>query len=195
MSIIRFTEDDIEQLKNKDARLSEFIDRIGAIERQGNDNIFLSIVEAIISQQLSSKVADVIIRRFYDRFDIITPETIISLEEDDIKRVGLSSRKVRYIKSLANVVAEGKLDLESLRDMSDNEVIDQLIMLDGIGRWTAEMLLIFTLKRRDVLPVTDLGIRRGLQHIYGEDVDYSEVKNNFSPYNTLLSFYLWEIGK
>lgn len=194
MSIIRFSSNEIKELAEKDPQMARAIEVIGNIEREGYDDIFAAIIESIVSQQLSGKVAEKIIGRLRDLLGGITPGNIISKSPEEIKSVGLSERKVKYILGVASAVTEGTLDCDALTRMSDAEVVDKLICLPGIGEWTAQMLLIFALGRKNILSYKDLGIRKGLSLLYGSDYNFDEIYLRLSPYNTLASFYLWEIS-
>jgi DNA-3-methyladenine glycosylase II len=127
-----------------------------------------------------------------------TPMEIISTSDIELKsKIGLSSKKVQYLKDLSTRVVEQKLDLDLLSTMSDEEVINQLIQVKGIGRWTAEMFLIFCLGRPDVLPVTDLGIRKAMQKIYSipelpKPAEMLAIAQPWRPHRTVATWYLWK---
>lgn len=127
-----------------------------------------------------------------------TPMEIISTSDIELKsKIGLSSKKVQYLKDLSTRVVEQKLDLDLLSTMSDEEVINQLIQVNGIGRWTAEMFLIFCLGRPDVLPVTDLGIRKAMQKIYSipelpKPAEMLAIAQPWRPHRTVATWYLWK---
>jgi DNA-3-methyladenine glycosylase II len=127
-----------------------------------------------------------------------TPMEIISTSDIKLKsKIGLSSKKVQYLKDLSTRVVEQKLDLDLLSTMSDEEVINQLIQVKGIGRWTAEMFLIFCLGRPDVLPVTDLGIRKAMQKIYSipelpKPAEMLAIAQPWRPHRTVATWYLWK---
>ena len=195
MSIIVFTNEEMSILASRDEKMAKAIEVIGPINREAVDDVFTAIIESIVSQQLSGKVADIICKRLHNLLGIINPSNIMKTEDDVIKSVGLSYRKVSYIKGVANAVINGSLDIDNLQNLSDREVIDELVKLKGIGEWTAEMLLIFALKRKDVLSLKDLGIRRGIEYLYDDQsIDIVKLKNKFSPLNSLASLYLWEIA-
>jgi len=195
MSILNFTYEDICILKSRDERLAKVINAIGELDRKGSDDIFSAIIESIVSQQLSGRVADVIYNRLQNLLSEVTPENIFKKTAEEIKSVGLSMRKAIYIKSIADAVINKEVDIENFVNMSDEEVINELVKFHGIGEWTAEMLLIFCLKRPDILSYKDLGIKKGLEYLYFDrKIDFKEIKKKFSPYCSLLSFYLWEIS-
>lgn len=195
MKTIIFEDKEMRILASKDIKMAKVIAEIGIINREYSDDIFSALIESIISQQLSGKVAEIINDRFNKLMGNCSAERIHNMSIDEIRSVGLSERKASYIKGVAEAVVSGNLDIEALRSMSDREVIDELVKLKGIGQWTAEMMLIFALGRKDILSINDLGIRRGIEYLYYDSViDYEEIRARYSPLNTLASFYLWEIA-
>ena len=162
MKILNFTDKDINELKSRDRRLAVVINGL-IVNREGTEDIFASIIHSIVSQQVSRKVADLIFDRLTSLASGIDAQSIYNLSVDSIKSAGMSQRKAEYIRSVACAVIEKRLLIDKLPLMDDEDVIKELVKLDGIGRWTAEMLLIFCLKRADILPVSDLGIRRGIE--------------------------------
>jgi len=193
--IIAVSEQEASLLIEKEPRLQGVIEQSGLLSRgrQGYD-FFSDLLSSIVSQQLSIRVAEVIWGRFKELFSVLTPAAVLSAENDYIRSAGLSRRKVEYIKCAAEAVDSGALLIASFPDMEDEEVIAELVKLRGIGRWTAEMLLIFTLNRRNVLSIGDLGIRKALQCLYGDKPDFREIFQRFSPCCTALSLYLWELA-
>ncbi len=159
---------------------------------------FVNLVDSIIGQQLSGKVADVIFGRFKGLFGAgkITPPAILKLDDEKIRAIGVSYSKIKYIKDLAQKVKDGQLELEKLTELSDEEVIAELVTVKGIGRWTAEMFLIFTLKRDDVFSHGDLGLNNAIKRIY-KLPDYSQksiekIVSKWSPYKSYASRALWK---
>lgn len=181
----------------KDKRLTKVIDAIGAYEISLMKNPYQSLVEAIITQQLSSKAADSISKKFrkiYGRF----PKPLDVIETPDLKlrEAGLSRMKVKYIKSLSEKIESKELRIKSLGKMTDEEVILELTKVKGIGRWTAEMFLIFSLGRLDVLPVGDLGLKKGIQRLYSlvelpEKEKIEEIGEKWRPYRSIATWYIW----
>ncbi|MGE0393627.1 MAG: DNA-3-methyladenine glycosylase [Vicinamibacterales bacterium] len=164
---------------------------------------FKALVGAIVSQQLSVKAAATIQRRFEDLFRtgrrarFPTPEQVMAVSDDALRGVGLSRMKVSFIRDLCRHVMDGSLRLRDLDTLDDEEVIRELVAVKGIGRWTAEMFLMFRLHRPDVLPVGDLGIVRGFQKVYGWKKDPSPAKMTrtaeaWRPYRSIACWYLWE---
>ena len=163
---------------------------------------FQSLVEAIVYQQLAGNAADAIFGRFLKLYNggqkFPEPAEILATDTAALRATGLSGRKIEYIRDLSARVADGRLGLTSLRSIKDNEaIIEQLVQVKGIGRWTAEMFLIFSLGRLDVLPTGDLGFRRALQKHYGLDAlpdqeTISKIAVPWKPYSTVATWYLWK---
>jgi len=199
MEIYKYGQVEIDHLKKKDKKLGAAIERIGMIEREVIPDLFAALVNSIVGQQISSKAALTVWNRLQEKLGVITAETIVETSIDDIQQCGLSIRKAWYIKGIGEAVAEGKLDLAELGQLPDNEVIKRLLLLNGIGKWTAEMLLIFSMQRPDVVSWGDLGIQRGMMKLYGlkslSSEQFSRYKKRYSPYGTVASFYLWELAK
>src|SRR6476661_7231373 len=161
--------DPIHYLSQKDFKLGSIIQSIVAYSRKTNVNPFESLLQSIISQQLSGKAAKAIYIRFKNYYNNIlpTPQQIISTPNEILRvQIGLSYKKIEYIKELSSRIANGKLDFASLINNSDEEVIAELLKVKGIGRWTAEMFLIFCLQREDVIPLGDLGVKKAIQKLY-----------------------------
>ena len=194
----QYTQADLDALKKKDKKLAAVIDRYGAIRREVNRDLFSALVGSIISQQISSKAADTIERRLLSLCGEITPASVHAADLSSIQRCGTSTRKAGYIKEAAKAVYSGTLDLTSLAGMPDENIISLLSGLPGIGVWTAEMLLIFSLGRMDVLSYGDLAIRRGLRRLYGHKTLTKErfaiYKKRYSPYGSIASLYLWRLS-
>lgn len=188
----------IENLKSRDPRLGDAIERIGPVERTVIPDLFAALVNSIVGQQISSKAHETVWRRLVEKLGVISPETVLSQSDEAIQSVGLSYRKVSYIKGTAQKIMSGELDLEGLGRLSDEELSRELVKLSGIGQWTAEMLMIFSLERQDVLSYGDLAIQRGLRILYRHRNITPELflkyKRRFSPYASVASLYLWEIS-
>ena len=172
---------------------------VPAQRRRGRPDAYGSLVRTIVGQQISTKAARSIYGRLAALFDdrAPTPEALISTDEDLLRACGLSRPKVRYLRDLAGRVISGELDLPSLHDLPDEEVIRQITAVKGLGRWSADMFLMFHLGREDVLPVGDLGVRRAAERAYGlSEIPDAEALRDlarpWSPHRTLASFYLWE---
>jgi DNA-3-methyladenine glycosylase II len=198
MHSFRYGDREISHLRKRDRKLGAAIDEIGIIERDVNPDLFTALVASVASQQISAKAAETVWRRMEERFGAITPEIIATADAGSIQQCGMSMRKAGYIKGIGEAVADGRLDPDGLRDLSDEEVIDRLSALNGVGIWTAEMILIFSMERPDVVSWGDLAIRRGMMKLYGlETLDraaFDRYRKRYSPYGSVASLYLWEIS-
>ena len=168
-------------------------------DRRGSrKDAYEALSRAIVGQQLSTKAAASIWNKLLTQFDgkAPTPEQLLKRRADQLRKAGLSRSKVEFLKDLAKRIKSGSLDLGRLKDLSDEDVIAALIEVKGIGRWTAEMFLIFHLGRPDVTSAGDLGIRRAVQIAYGLDdlpgpEDFERISEEWRPHRTLASLYLW----
>ena len=164
-------------------------------------DIYQSLLRSIISQQLSGKVADVIWKRFIDLFDLYPgPEELVKTDISLLRAAGLSFNKARYLQNVAEFSLENDLSFETLVNFSDDEIIDLLTQIKGVGKWTAQMILMFPLDRPDVFPVDDLGIQQGMKKLYAIDAEKSFLKEKmiaisecWRPYRSLASKYIWKI--
>ncbi len=188
----------IEHLKKRDKKLAQVIDTVGKIERAVHNDIFTAIIFHIIGQQISTVAQKTICNRLSEKLGTIDAENILKLSDDELQQIGISFRKVSYIKQFAEKVASDELNLEALNSMSDEDVIKTLSSLNGIGVWTAEMLLIFTMQRPNVLSYGDLAIIRGLRMLYRhKKIDrtlFNKYMKRYSPYCSVASLYLWAIA-
>jgi DNA-3-methyladenine glycosylase II len=190
----------VKHLSNSDERLAKIITVVGSYSIKKKPDSFQALIEAIIYQQLNGNAAKTICKRFYTYYGnvIPTPEQIISTSGIELRsRVGLSRMKSIYLKELATNIVERKLNLVELPLMKDEEIISQLTRVKGIGRWTAEMFLIFHLGREDVLPVTDLGLRNAMKRTYMlEKLPISSemvrIAAPWRPYRSVATWYLWK---
>ncbi|HZK57195.1 MAG TPA: DNA-3-methyladenine glycosylase 2 family protein, partial [Clostridia bacterium] len=190
---------EIEYLKKRDIILGDAIDKIGMIKRKTEPDIFYSLVSSIISQQISTKAAVTVKTRLMNLIGEINPENINATSANDIQKCGMSLRKAGYIRGIAEAAVTRTIDFCNLYRLSDKEVIEELTKLKGVGRWTAEMLLIHSLERPNILSYKDLGIRRGIIRLYElEELSIEEFetyRRRYSPYSTVASLYLWEISR
>lgn len=195
---IEYGEKEIEYLKKRDKKLGEVMDKLGKIEREAQGELFPALVNSIVGQQISTKAWQTVWGRIVTSLKEVTPENIASLTDKELQSFGLSFRKVTYIKNAANCILSGTLNLETLNQMTDEEVCKKLIQLDGVGVWTAEMLMIFSMQRMDVLSYGDLAIQRGIRMLYHHKTVTKEMferyRKRYSPYGTVASFYLWAIA-
>lgn len=182
-----------------DSNLEKIIKIVGKYSINIRNDPFQSLVESIIYQQLAEKAANAIYNRFINYYNNkqITPTLILNSPNDNLKKVGLSNRKIDYLKDLALHVYDGRINLEELPKMNDDEIINKLVNVKGIGRWTSEMFLIFSLGRQDILPVTDLGVRKAIQKIYSlselpKPNIMMEIAKPWRPYRSIATWYLWK---
>lgn len=185
-------------LRGIDPVMERVIERIGPCTLRPDPNLFEALVDAIVSQQISVKAADAILARVRAGLptQCITPETMLPCDYEMLRSFGLSPQKARYIRNLLDHIASGELQLESLPQLDDEEIIMQLVAVKGIGRWTAEMLLIFSLGRMDVLPVDDLGLVEGVRDAYGLPARPTKKEMQahgelWRPYRTCATWYMW----
>lgn len=189
----------IEVLKAKDPVLAEIINRVGTCTLVLEQDPFRALAEAMVYQQLSIKAAGTIVRRFtaiYPNCSFPSPKDVLSTPDGKLREVGISTQKVRYLKDLSQKFLEGLVSPHEFSHMSDEEIIGQLTKVKGIGRWTAEMFLIFSLGRPSVLPVDALGFRKAVQQGYGLESSPSEegirmLARKWEPYCTVATWYLW----
>jgi len=172
--------------------MAALITRHGACPlAEGSPDAFETLATSIIGQQISLHAAEAIGRRVLARIGGFTPARVLSVSTEALRAAGLSAGKARYLTELARRVAEGRLNLAALPQMSDAEVIAALVELPGIGQWTAEMFLIFGLKRPDVLSLGDAGLQRAARMLFGESVDLRQAGEPWRPWRSVASWYLW----
>ncbi len=166
---------------------------------KSSKNYFLKLCREIIGQQLANKAAHAILNRFFLKFSDknITPEKVFSLSEKELRDVGMSWAKARYIRDLAEQTKNKSINFTNLHKLSDEEVIKELTKVKGIGKWTSEMFLIFTLGREDVFSFGDYGLRRAIQELYNlkkkpTDKQVEKIVSKWSPYKSYGSLALWE---
>ncbi len=193
-------EQGLAHLRAVDPVLGRAIDAVGPFRLELETNLFFALVDAIISQQLSIKAAATIlgrVRALFAPLPFPTPEALAATPDDVLRAVGCSRAKTAYLKDLSARIVAGSLDLDRLPSLPDEEVIRELVAIKGIGRWTAEMILIFSLGRPDVWPVDDLGIVIAVQLLYDLPArptrkELLERGEPWRPYRTLASWYLWQ---
>jgi DNA-3-methyladenine glycosylase II len=184
-------------LRRTDPVMSGIIDRVGDYRIEFREPGFETLVKSIIFQQLSGKVANVIFGRLLSAAGgSLTPATILRLRPARMRAVGLSAQKTAYIRDLARRTREGHVVFEDLPDLPDAEVIGRLTTVKGIGVWTAHMFLIFALRRPNVLPTGDLGIRSAIRKAYAlaelpKPVEIEAIAGPWHPYCSVASWYLW----
>jgi DNA-3-methyladenine glycosylase II len=188
----------INHLKKSDPVLAGIIARVGPCRLQYRDPEFATLVRSIVYQQLSGRVASVILERLIAALpgSNVTPEAILALTPEQMRALGLSRAKTAYIRDLAERTLAGEVVFQTLVDLSDEDVIEHLTQVKGVGVWTAHMFLIFALRRPNVLPVGDLGVRSAIKKAYGMDVlptpkEMETIAAKWHPYNSIAAWYLW----
>ena len=183
----------------KDPKLAKIMKLVGEYQIRTSRNYYESLVEAIITQQLAGSAAKAISNRFRSLYGKSFPKPIdvINTSDSKLRKTGLSRMKIEYIKELSKAIEAKKLKMRSISKLSDEEVVEQLTQIKGIGRWTAEMFLIFSLGRMDVLPVGDLGLRKGIQLYNSADelpnaAEIEKLGEKWRPYRTVATWYLWK---
>lgn len=188
-------------LAKSDKKLEPIIKSSGPCRLKPHKDHYGELVGSIVGQQLSSVAAGAIWRRVLGLFDgnMPTPEQLIKIDDQKLRDAGLSWAKVRYVKDLAQHILDGRLDLGHVSAMPNEQLIEQLTAVKGIGEWSAHMFMMFGLGRLDILPVGDLGVRKAVMNLYGlkELPDPARMitianKNNWHPYESVASWYLWQ---
>jgi len=187
----------INHLKKCDPVLRGIIERVGPFQMEYGLPQFSSLAEAIVYQQLNGRAAETIFKRFASLAgDPLTPEGILKLSDEQLRGVGLSKQKSAYLKDLAQKTAAGVLDFSKLPELPDEEVIEHLTQVKGIGVWTAHMFLIFSLRRLNVLPTGDYGVQMALKRHYRKrklptPKDMEKIARAWEPYRTVACWYMW----
>jgi len=192
-------ENGIMHICENDSYLAKIIDVTKRCQLEPKKDYYNSLLKAIVQQQLSVAAASSIYSRFSVFFNgKFVPEKILDASDTDLRNCGLSHAKVTYAKDLSNKILNGQLRLSEISVKSNDEIIKDLTMVKGIGVWSSHMFLIFTLGRINVLPIGDLGIRRAAMNLYKlrslpdeKKLRKLSIKNNWEPYNTIASWYLW----
>lgn len=180
----------------KDKYLGPLIAKYGhcTINPDRNLDYFSDLVESIVGQQLSGKAAESIFKRVKKELGRVTPLKIIKISDKKLRACGLSWAKIKYLKDLSHNVDRGELEIEKLSNLTNEKIIEELTKVKGIGRWTAEMFLMFSLGRPDVFPVDDLGIRKGMRKLVGLNLQPEKMisfSKRWKPYRTVASWYIW----
>ena len=190
----------VAHLKNVDPVMSEVIEKIGSYKgwQPSGGTHFDAVARSIVFQQLSGKAAGTIHGRFYGLYGgrAPLPAELATTSDEQLRAVGLSRQKSAYLKDLGARVASGEIPIETLHELTDEEIITALTQVKGIGRWTAQMFLMFRLGRLDVLPDLDLGIQKGIQRAYRlrklpTPERVKRIGAKWAPYRTIASWYLW----
>jgi len=190
----------IRYLKRTDPVLATIIDAVGPcrLQLRTEGTHFQALTRSIVFQQLSGKAAGTILGRFNDLYPdrSPTPEAVLATSDEQLRSVGLSRQKIGYMRDLASKVVSGELPLDRVEEMDDEDLIDHLVQVKGIGRWTAQMFLMFRLGRPDVLPELDLGIQNAIKKAYRKrkrpvPKDVKKIGAKWSPHSSVACWYLW----
>jgi len=189
------------KLAEIDSRFSRLISQFGYPAFKGENNYFEALLKNIIYQQLSGKAAKTIYNRFLKLFETTqypSPDKILNTPVEHLRGAGLSNQKVTYILDLSKKYVEGALQLDELNQKSDKEISAQLIQVKGIGQWTADMFLIFTLGRENIFPLGDLGVKKGVAIIENlnklpTEKHMAEISEKWQPYRTIAAWYMWKL--
>ena len=198
MPVFNYGQTELNHLKRKDKKLARIIEQIGPIERAVNPDLFSALIHSIVAQQIATKAATTVWNRLLERCGAITPQCLYAMNAAEIQQCGLSMRKARYIHGASRAVVLKELSLDEFPALPDAEIIARLAALEGIGVWTAEMLLIFSLQRPNIVSWGDLAIRRGMMALYGlkrlEKSQFDNYCKRYSPYGSVASLYLWALA-
>ncbi|CNI02501.1 DNA-3-methyladenine glycosylase family protein [Yersinia mollaretii] len=193
-----YGETEINHLKRRDKKMAAAIDRLGMIARPLSPDLFAALIRNIVDQQISVKAALTVNARLVALLGMITPFTVAATSAEAIQGCGMTMRKAGYIKGAAEAALNGSLDLAAIAQLPDSDVITQLSNLNGVGIWTAEMLMISSLCRPDVLSWGDLAIRRGMMNLYRHKTlpreRFERYRRRYAPYGTTASLYLWALS-
>lgn len=194
----QYDEKAIEYLKQKDKRLGEVIDKVGKIEREVDTDLFSAVVHHIVGQQISTKAQATIWQRMQDNLGVVNTDTILAAGIEQLQSFGMTFKKAEYITDFAKKIKDGTFDLDGVWDKTDDEVIEELSSLKGIGIWTAEMILLFCMQRSNVFSYGDLAILRGMRMVYHHrKIDrklFEKYRRRLSPYCSVASLYFWEVA-
>ena len=188
----------LHHLKKSDPVLGSIIERVGAYKIEYREPVFQNLVRSIVYQQLNGKAALTIFNRLMAaaKSDPLTPDAILKLRPAKMRALGLSKQKLTYIRELARLTRAGEVSFERLPEMDDVAIVETLTKVKGVGVWTAHMFLIFALRRPDVLPTGDLGIRVAIKKAYGlaelpKPAEMEEIGRAWRPWSSVACWYLW----
>ena len=196
--IFAYGETETAYLSGRDAKMAEVIRQVGRVEREVDADLFSAVVHHIIGQQISTKAQATIWQRMRDELGVVDAEHILEAGVPRLQGLGMTFRKAEYIADFARKIEDGAFDLEGIWAKSDEEAIRELSGLNGIGVWTAEMILLFCMQRPNVFSYDDLAIQRGLRMVYHHrKIDrrlFEKHRRRFSPYCSVASLYLWAVA-
>lgn len=190
----------VAHLRAVDDALAAVIERVGACDLQPTGGGFHALADAIVAQQISIQAAAAIWRRLEGLLGAVSPAAIMAHPDEALRGVGLSAQKTRYLRDLAERALDGRLNLPGMAQLDDEEAIAQLTAVKGIGRWTAEIYLLFALGRPDILPADDLGLRYAVQQVYrlAEPPPAKQLRvlaEPWRPFRSVASWYLWRVRR
>lgn len=199
MHFFEYGQPEMEYLKRRDKKLGSVINDMGIIRRRVKPDLFSALIESVVSQQISTKAAQTVSERMNSLLNnAISAQNIANAGLEAIQSCGMSQRKAGYILGIAEASLTGAIDFNTLHTYRDEEIIKKLTVLNGVGVWTAEMLLIFSLCRPNVVSYGDLAIRRGMMNLYElkelPREKFGRYKKRYSPYGSVASLYLWAIS-
>lgn len=190
-------QDAIAELSRLDPVLAGLLEQIETIEITLQEDLFVSLASAIVGQQLSNRVAEVLWARLVSLAqEPLSPKILLSMDDESLRTIGISYSKIKYLKALSCALVDGSLDLDRLHLLDDDQIIAQLTRVKGIGPWTAEMFLIFSLGRIDVFSAGDGGLQRAVKWLYQMDQtpgieEMKRISSHWKPYRTIAALYLW----
>lgn len=196
--IFQYGRRETDYLSRRDKRLGAVIDRIGHVEREVIGDLFAALVHSIVGQQISTKAHRTIWLKMTEAMGTVTPEAVDRMGTEALQRFGISFRKADYIRSAARKVLSGELNIDALRTLPDEEVRVRLTALDGVGVWTAEMLMLFSMQRPDILSFGDLGVQRGMRMVYRhrtiDRARFERYRRRLSPCGSVAALYFWAVA-
>ena len=194
----RYGEAEILALTAADPVMGAAIVQIGRIDRPVSPDLYEELVRSIVGQQISSKAQETVMGRVVQTLGEVTPQSMLRFSVAELQALGMSFRKAGFLREAAERIASGELDLEALRGLSDEEACKLLVRLRGVGRWTAEMLLLFSLERPNILSFDDLGIHRGMRMLYGlakvDRAQFEAYRRRYTAHASVASLYLWAVS-
>ena len=182
-------------ISTSDILLNDVIEEFEEPSLRSRGDLFATLIKSIVGQQISVIAASAVWSRLFDLVGEVNPESILAKTHEELRQVGLSNRKVEYIVGIAEAWTEGLGEID-WEQMSDEEVVQELVKLRGVGRWTVQMLLIFALLRQDIFPIDDIGLIRGMEKLYNsgnplETSELYEISEKWMPYRTMGVWYIW----
>lgn len=195
--IFKLSDPSVKQLMESDPVLAKLIKRIGNYTLELNDDYYLKLVQSIVGQQLSIKAKETIWNRVENLCKDITATEILNVSDNDLRNAGISHSKISYIKGLSEKILANDLTFKNIESLNNNGVIELLTTVKGIGKWTAEMFLIFSLGRLDVMANDDAGLKRAIKWLYNFEStpiasEMNKISECWKPYRSIASLYLWK---